>query len=39
MNYNGRTHTIRIGELTRSLPLFEVAPNVRITIFNICIFR
>jgi adenine phosphoribosyltransferase len=34
MSYDGRTHTVQIGELARHLPLFEVAPQVKIAIFN-----
>ena len=34
MSYDGRTHTVKIGKLTRELPLFKVAPNVNIAIFN-----
>ena len=34
MSYDGRTHTVEIGDLTRHLPLFEVAPHVTIAIFN-----
>ncbi|MBX3015274.1 MAG: adenine phosphoribosyltransferase [Caldilineaceae bacterium] len=34
MSYDGRVHTVRIGSLTRALPLFEVAPGVKIAIFN-----
>jgi len=34
MSYDGRVHTVQIGELTRDLPLFEVAPGVKIAIFN-----
>lgn len=34
MSYDGRIHTIQIGNLTRDLPLFAVAPNVKIAIFN-----
>lgn len=34
MRYDGRTHTVQIGKLTRELPLFQVAPNVNIAIFN-----
>lgn len=34
MSYDGRIHTVQIGELTRELPLFTVAPNVTIAIFN-----
>ena len=29
-----QTHTVKIAGLTRGLPLFEVAPGVRIAIFN-----
>lgn len=28
------THTVKIGGLTRQLPLFEVAPGVKIAVFN-----
>lgn len=34
MSYDGRVHTVTIGELTRNFPLFEVAPGVKIAIFN-----
>lgn len=34
MSYDGRYHTVQIGDLTRRLPLFEVAPDVKIAIFN-----
>lgn len=34
MSYDGRVHSITIGDLTRQLPLFEVAPGVKIAIFN-----
>ncbi len=34
MGYDGRVHTVQIGELSRDLPLFEVAPGVKIAIFN-----
>jgi adenine phosphoribosyltransferase len=34
MRYNGRLHTVEIGGVTRQLPLFKVAPNVTIAIFN-----
>lgn len=34
MSYDGRYHTVMLGNLTRDLPLFEVAPNVKIAIFN-----
>lgn len=34
MAYDGRHHTVRIGAVSRDLPLFEVAPGVFIAIFN-----
>lgn len=34
MSYNGRVYTVEIGGLRRDLPIFEVAPNVKIAIFN-----
>jgi adenine phosphoribosyltransferase len=34
MSYDGRVYTVRIGHLERKLPLFEVAPGVKIAIFN-----
>ena len=34
MSYDGRMYTVQIGDLTRHLPLFEVAPQVKIAIFN-----
>lgn len=34
MSYDGRVHTVQIGALTRDLPIFEVAPGVKIAIFN-----
>jgi adenine phosphoribosyltransferase len=34
MSYDGRVHSVKIGGLTRHLPLFEVAPQVKIAIFN-----
>lgn len=34
MSYNGRFHSVTIEGVTRELPLFEVAPNVKIAIFN-----
>jgi adenine phosphoribosyltransferase len=34
MSYDGRIHTVEIGGLVRHLPLFEVAPQVKIAIFN-----
>ena len=34
MSYDGRIHSVQIGNLTRDLPIFQVAPNVNIAIFN-----
>jgi adenine phosphoribosyltransferase len=34
MSYDGRVHRVSINGLTRELPLFEVAPQVKIAIFN-----
>jgi adenine phosphoribosyltransferase len=34
MSYDGRVHTVQIDGVTRHLPLFEVAPGVKIAIFN-----
>jgi adenine phosphoribosyltransferase len=34
MSYDGRFHTVQIGGLTRHLPIFQVAPGVKIAIFN-----
>lgn len=34
MSYDGRIYTVDIGGLSRDLPLFEVAPEVKIAIFN-----
>jgi len=34
MSYTGAIHTVRIGDLTRDLRLFRVAPGVTIAIFN-----
>ena len=34
MSYDGRFHTVQIDGITRRLPLFEVAPGVKIAIFN-----
>ncbi len=34
MSYDGRLYTVQIGSLTRELPIFEVAPGVKIAIFN-----
>lgn len=34
MSYDGRVYRVQIGDLERSLPLFEVAPGIKIAIFN-----
>jgi adenine phosphoribosyltransferase len=34
MSYDGRVYTVQIGPLTRHLPIFQVAPGVKIAIFN-----
>ena len=34
MSYDGRVHSIQFGEITRQFPLFQVAPGVKIAIFN-----
>lgn len=34
MSYDGRIYQMEMGGLKRDLPLFEVAPNVKIAIFN-----
>ena len=34
MSYDGRVYQVDIGGLTRDLPLFEVAPGIKIAIFN-----
>lgn len=34
MSYDGRVHMVQVGTLTRALPIFEVAPGVKIAIFN-----
>jgi adenine phosphoribosyltransferase len=34
MSFDSRTYTVQIGALTRDLPIFAVAPNVKIAIFN-----
>ncbi len=34
MSYDGRVYTVEIGGLTRDLPIFAVAPQVKIAIFN-----
>ncbi len=35
MSYDGQFHSVEIGGLKRDLPLFEVAPGVRIALFNL----
>ena len=34
MSYDGRVYRVQIGNLERKLPLFEVAPGIKIAIFN-----
>lgn len=34
MSYDGRVYTVQIGKLQRELPIFEVAPGIKIAIFN-----
>ena len=34
MGYDGRVYSVEIDGLRRDLPLFEVAPNVKIALFN-----
>jgi adenine phosphoribosyltransferase len=34
MSYDGRVYQVEIGGLERALPLFEVAPGIKIAIFN-----
>jgi len=34
MSYDGRIYNVKIGGLTRELPIFQVAPGVKIAIFN-----
>ena len=34
MSYDGRMYTVEIDGLKRDLPIFEVAPNVKIALFN-----
>ena len=34
MSYDGRTYRVQIGDVVRDLPLFAVAPNLKIAIFN-----
>jgi adenine phosphoribosyltransferase len=34
MSYDGSVYTVQVGELTRQLPIFQVAPGVKIALFN-----
>lgn len=34
MSYDGRIHTVHVGNVRRDLPLFKIAPGVTIAIFN-----
>ena len=34
MSYDGRVYRVQVGNVERKLPLFEVAPGVKIAIFN-----
>ena len=34
MSYDGRVFTVQIGDVMRTLPIFQVAPGVKIAIFN-----
>ncbi len=34
MSFDGRTYTVQIGDIKRDLPIFAVAPHVKIAIFN-----
>lgn len=34
MSYDGRVYTVQVGELNRNLPIFQVAPGIKIAIFN-----
>jgi adenine phosphoribosyltransferase len=34
MSYDGRLYTVHVGGLSRKLPIFQVAPGVKIAIFN-----
>ncbi len=34
MSYDGRVHSVQFGKITRQFPLFQVAPGVKIAIFN-----
>ena len=34
MGYDGRVYPVQVGSLTRELPIFQVAPGVKIALFN-----
>jgi adenine phosphoribosyltransferase len=34
MSYDGRVYRVEVGNLTRELPIFQVAPGVKIALFN-----
>lgn len=34
MSFDGRFHTVSVGDCERDLPIFEVAPGIKIAIFN-----
>jgi len=34
MSYDGRVYPVKVGDLTRELPIFQVAPGVKIALFN-----
>ncbi|RIK39018.1 MAG: adenine phosphoribosyltransferase [Chloroflexi bacterium] len=34
MSYDGSVYTVQVGGLTRKLPIFQVAPGVKIALFN-----
>lgn len=34
MGYDGRIHTVQIGDVSRDLPVFQITPGVNIAIFN-----
>ncbi len=34
MSYDGSVYRVEVGELTRELPIFQVAPGVKIALFN-----
>ena len=34
MSYDGRVYTVQVGNVVRDLPIFQVAPGVKIAIFN-----